>query len=135
MNNYWVLLVISVVGFILGKLEPKLREWVAKSNTKIDDKILDVALWIVPMVDEMFNGSTGTSKKQRAKDLIAIELAKQGVNKVKEELVDNTIEKALTLTKVAEYNAREEVLVPTEENTVETPKEVVDGEKKSVVNW
>lgn len=95
MNKWQVLGIIgTVLGAILGALLPKLKEYVKKTPTKLDD----IALEVVIMVNSLFNGDSGESKKQRAKDLIERQLG----TTIKENVLDKAVEKAVTTMKVAE---------------------------------
>nr|DAM85339.1 MAG TPA: holin [Caudoviricetes sp.] len=87
-------IIFTVLGAILGALLPKLRELTQKTPTKLDDIALDVVVY----VNSLFNGDSGESKKQRAKDLIEAKLGQT----VKEQVLDKAVEKAVTTMKVAE---------------------------------
>ena len=99
--------IIPILMFSLGCLAPLLRQLVKKTNSKIDDYLLEIALHYVKFVDGAFEGDKGESKKQRAFDLIQDELEKR--NKfVPDEKINRVIEKAVTMKKVSDF----EELVP-----------------------
>lgn len=95
-----VMLVIAILGGAFMGALPKLRELAKKTPTNLDDVALDIVVY----VNSLFNGDKGESKKQRAKDLIEQELAKTGA-KVTEQVLDKTVEKAVTKMKLAQATA------------------------------
>lgn len=87
-----------IIGSIITSLAPKLRELVKKTDTNIDD----IALEIVIQVNEIFSNSSNESKKQRAKDMIELATAKEGIKNISDKILDKTVEMAVTKAKLLE---------------------------------
>ena len=95
-------IILGVLSFILGAVLPYLKDYVKKTPNKVDD----IALDIVIKVNEMFNGDSGESKKQRAKDLLTLALKEKGQS-IGSDVLDKTVEMAVTKMKVAEVNNKQ----------------------------
>ncbi len=106
-----LIFLVPVISFILGYFAPILKAKVKKTDTKIDDFLLEIALASVGFVDKAFKEDKGESKKQRAKDIIESELNSYN-KKVSDKILDKVIEKAVTINKIQEYNEKGEELVP-----------------------
>lgn len=113
---YIIGIIFMILGFVLGMLTPFLRNLVKKTETKVDDIALEVAINVVNFVDGMFNGKSPESKKQRASDLIEMNLAKLGLT-VSKDTISSVIEKAVTINAVEKANNSNENLVPVASDT------------------
>lgn len=95
--------VIYLVGGILvgifGALVPLFRKLAKRTESKLDDKILEISIQAVNFVDKHFLDKSGTSKKALASELITREVEKAGKT-VTETVVDKAIEKAWAVNEI-----------------------------------
>lgn len=93
-------LVAGILVAIFGALTPLFRKLASKTETKIDDTVLELAISAVNYVQNNFLDSSNESKKQRAMDLVALNLAQKGIEKSKE-VISDAVEMGVTQLKVA----------------------------------
>ena len=123
-----IAIIITGIGYILGILTPWLKAKVAKTETKVDDYVLDIVLGAVEFAETKFGAKSGANKKIIAKTLIENKLG----NAVKDIDVASLIDKVVTNKNIEEMKKEElkEELINSERNKeqlVPTDKEVEMG--------
>lgn len=114
-----ILLIVGVLLAVFTGLIPLFKKLAKKTETKVDDHILELAIKSVQYIDTYFLNSSNTSKKLRAMDILEIILGQEGT-KVSNEVLDRTIEKAVSVIKIAEIEKKKE---ETQEGTKEVQGE------------
>lgn len=97
-----ILIVVGVLVGIFTGLIPLFKKLATKTETNIDDKILEIAIRSVKFVETNFLNSSGSSKKLRAMDILENTLLAEGVKNVSEKVLDKAVEKAVTNVKLNE---------------------------------
>lgn len=85
----------AVIGIFLG-LVPTLRKLTEKTETKVDDTILNVAINIVQWYEDNFKYKDGSNKKARAVAELGMQAEKLGI-KATDKVLDTAIERAVTI--------------------------------------
>lgn len=85
----------TLTGLFMG-LVPVFKMLAEKTATKVDDKILEIAIGIVAWYEENFEYKDGKNKKARAVSALGIALAKKGI-KTSEKALDKAVENAVTI--------------------------------------
>lgn len=94
-----VYLVVGVLIAIFGALVPLFRNLAKKTESKVDDAILELAIKAVSFVEANFINKSGISKHKIAKELVNESLEKAS-KEVSEKVVDKAIEKAWAMNEI-----------------------------------
>lgn len=95
-------IVYMVLGALTGlfvALIPLLRNLAKKTESKVDDTILELSIKAVEFVDNHFLNKSGNAKGKLATALVTENLKAQG-KKVAEEVVEKTVEKAWAINEL-----------------------------------
>lgn len=90
---YTVLGVLT--GVFLG-LVPTFRKLVQKTETKVDDNILEIAVNVVQWYEDNFKYKDGANKKARAITEVGMQVEKLGL-KATDAVIDKAVERAVTI--------------------------------------
>ena len=90
---YTVLGVLT--GVFLG-LVPTFRKLVQKTETKVDDNILEIAVNVVQWYEDNFKYKDGANKKARAITEVGMQVEKLGL-KATDTVIDKAVERAVTI--------------------------------------
>lgn len=85
----------TLTGLFMG-LVPVFKMLAEKTATKVDDKILEIAIGIVDWYEENFEYKDGKNKKARAVSALGMALAKEGI-KTSEKALDKAVENVVTI--------------------------------------
>ena len=90
---YTVLGVLT--GVFLG-LVPTFRKLVQKTEKKVDDNILEIAVNVVQWYEDNFKYKDGANKKARAITEVGMQVEKLGL-KATDAVIDKAVERAVTI--------------------------------------
>ncbi|WP_064612093.1 phage holin, LLH family [Streptobacillus moniliformis] len=96
-----LLLVAGVLVAIFGALIPLFRKLVKKTETTIDDTILELSIQAVSFVEKHFLDKSGVSKKALATELV-VNGAKKIGKEITEEVAEKVVEKAWATNEINE---------------------------------
>lgn len=108
----------TILGILTGAflgLVPTFRKFAEKTETKVDDNILEIAVNIVQWYEDNFKYKDGANKKARAITEVGMQVEKLGI-KATDAVIDKAVERAVT---IVEKNtlAKEELKKELNENT------------------
>ena len=89
----------TVLGVLAGAflgLVPTFRKLAQKTETKVDDNILEIAVNIVQWYEDNFKYKDGANKKARAITEVGMQVEKLGL-KATDAVIDKAVERAVTI--------------------------------------
>ncbi|WP_196758720.1 phage holin, LLH family, partial [Streptobacillus moniliformis] len=102
-----LLLVAGVLVAIFGALVPLFKKLAKRTETTIDDTILDLSIQAVAFVEKHFLDKSGMSKKALATELL-VNAAKNKGKEITEEVAEKVVEKAWATQEIAKATEKEE---------------------------
>ncbi len=107
-----LLLVAGVLVAIFGALIPLFRNLAKKTETTIDDTILDLAIQAVAFVEKHFLDKSGSSKKALATEMLG-RMAEKERKALTETVAEKAIEKAWATQEIAKATEKDKEEVET----------------------
>lgn len=98
-------LVLGVLVALFMALVPLFRSLAKKTETKLDDSILELSIKAVEFVEANFLNKKGASKHAIAKEIINASLEKAN-KEVSEKVVDKAIEKAWAMNELSKVDEK-----------------------------
>ena len=92
-------IIYTILGVLTGAflgLVPTFKKLVQKTETKVDDNILEIAVNTVQWYEDNFKYKDGANKKARAITEVGMQVEKLGL-KATDAVIDKAVERAVTI--------------------------------------
>lgn len=92
-------IIYTILGVLTGAflgLVPTFKKLVQKTETKVDDNILEIAVNVVQWYEDNFKYKDGANKKARAITEVGMQVEKLGL-KATDAVIDKAVERAVTI--------------------------------------